>query len=267
MALELSPAGDDGKFGNVDARFLTDENPFGMDPDDPNGQDDRLVESNKVHLLKDQPVKVNLRSKDVLHNFTVTQFRVKMDLVPGLVSYLWLTPTKAGEFEVLCEELCGIGHFAMRGLVIVDEPADYDAWYASLPTYAEVAARLPGDPVVGQGQYAICVACHGPQGARPAVAERAQDSRPGGLVPASPVELLQVRCSRHPSGGHLRPANGPHDGPPWPPTKRLRTSSPTSRPSPTPRPRPPSPATRSAARTSGSPAGPATGSGAKASRP
>ena len=157
--------GDDGKFGNVDARFTTDDNPFGMDPDDPHGQDDRLVESNKVHLLKDQPVKINLRSKDVLHNFTVTQFRVKMDLVPGLVSYLWLTPTRTGEFEVLCEELCGIGHFAMRGMVIVDEQADYDAWYAGLPTYAEVAARQPGDPVVGQGQYAVCTACHGPAGA------------------------------------------------------------------------------------------------------
>ena len=107
--------GDDNKFGDVQARFVTDDNPFGMDPEDPHGQDDRLIESNKLHLPLGQPVKVNLRSKDVLHNFTVTQFRVKMDLVPGLVSYLWLTPTRTGEFEVLCEELCGIGHFAMRG--------------------------------------------------------------------------------------------------------------------------------------------------------
>ena len=96
-----------------------------MDPDDPHGQDDRLIESSVVHLPIGRNVKVNLRSKDVLHNFTVTQFRVKMDLVPGLVSYLWLKPTKVGEFEVLCEELCGIGHFAMRGKVVVDEAADY----------------------------------------------------------------------------------------------------------------------------------------------
>ncbi len=156
--------GDDAKFGNVESRFVTDDNPFGMDPDDPHGQDDRLIESNKLHLPIDQPVKVNLRSKDVLHNFTVTQFRVKMDLVPGLVSYLWLTPTRTGEFEVLCEELCGIGHFAMRGLVAVDAQDDYDAWYAAQPTYAQTLNRPIGDPVVGQARYAVCAACHGPAG-------------------------------------------------------------------------------------------------------
>ena len=156
--------GDDGKFGNVEARFIADDNPFGMDPEDPHGQDDRLIESNKVHLPLDKPVKFNLRSKDVLHNFTVTQFRVKMDLVPGLVSYLWLTPTRTGEFEVLCEELCGIGHFVMRGRVIVDEQDGYDAWYAAQPTYAETVDRPVGDPVMGQARYAVCIACHGPAG-------------------------------------------------------------------------------------------------------
>ncbi len=156
--------GDDGKFGNVHSRLVTDDNPFGMEPDDPNGQDDRLIESNEVHLPVDRPVKINLRSKDVLHNFTVTQFRVKMDVVPGLVTYIWLTPTKTGEYEVLCEELCGIGHFAMRGWVVVDEQDDYDAWYARQPTYAQFAAREPGNAQAGQAQYAICSACHGPQG-------------------------------------------------------------------------------------------------------
>ena len=156
--------GDDGKFGNVEASFITNDNPFGMDPDDPHGQDDRLIASNKLHLPLDKPVKVNLRAKDVLHNFTVTQFRVKMDLVPGLVSYLWLTPTRTGEFEVLCEELCGIGHFAMRGQVIVDEQEDYDAWYAAQPTYADTLNRPVGDPVMGQNRYVVCIACHGPAG-------------------------------------------------------------------------------------------------------
>ncbi len=61
-----------------------------------------------------------LRSTDVLHNFTVPQFRVKMDLVPGIVTYLWFTPTVPGSYEILCEELCGVGHFAMRGRVVVD---------------------------------------------------------------------------------------------------------------------------------------------------
>ena len=156
--------GEDGKFGAVDAALITDANPFGMDPEDPQGRDDRLIESNRLHLPVGRPVKINLRSKDVLHNFTVPQFRVKMDLVPGLVSYLWLTPTRIGEFEILCEELCGIGHFAMRGEVIVDGQEDYDAWYDAQPTYAEVAARPQGNPAVGQALYALCSACHGPQG-------------------------------------------------------------------------------------------------------
>ncbi len=156
--------GDDGKFGNVDAAFITDDNPFGMDPEDPHGLDDRLIESNHLHLPIDRAVKINLRSKDVLHNFTVTEFRVKMDLVPGLVSYIWLTPTRTGTFDLLCEELCGIGHFAMRGKVTVAERASYDAWYAAQPTYADILARSPGNPAAGQAFYAACAACHGQQG-------------------------------------------------------------------------------------------------------
>ncbi len=156
--------GEDGKLGMVDSRLISEENPFGMDPDDPDGQDDLLVASPEVHFPVDKPVKVLLRAKDVLHNFTVPQFRVKMDLVPGLVSFLWLIPTRTGEFEILCEELCGIGHFAMRGRVVVDEQDDFDAWLANQATYAELAAREPGDPAVGQGLYAICTACHGTQG-------------------------------------------------------------------------------------------------------
>ena len=67
-----------------------------MDPDDPLGKDDVLVSEAELHLPIDRPVKVNLRSKDVLHNFTVTQFRVKMDMVPGMVSYLCSRPQQPG---------------------------------------------------------------------------------------------------------------------------------------------------------------------------
>ena len=88
--------GEDGKLGEVDAERISNDNPFGMDPDDPNGQDDVLVYNPEVHLPVDKPVKFLLRSKDVLHNFTVAQFRVKMDLVPGMNTFLWLTPTGKG---------------------------------------------------------------------------------------------------------------------------------------------------------------------------
>ena len=156
--------GKDGKLGAVEARYISQANPFGMEADDPDGQDDVLINSNEIHLPIDQPVKVLLRSTDVLHDFAVAQFRVKMDLVPGLVSYLWFTPTRVGEFEVLCEELCGVGHHTMRGMVVVDEQADYDAWLAQQSTYAELRAVQPGNVQIGQAQYAVCAACHGAQG-------------------------------------------------------------------------------------------------------
>ena len=87
-----------------------------------------------------------------------------MDLVPGMETYMWLEPTKMGEYEILCEVLCGIAHHAMRGRVVVDEPEDYAAWVDSQPTFAELQARDPGDPALGAASYAVCAACHGAQG-------------------------------------------------------------------------------------------------------
>jgi cytochrome c oxidase subunit 2 len=156
--------GADGVLGAVDPALMSAENPFGMDPNDPRGRDDVLVPTAELHLPLDRPVKLLLRSKDVLHDFTVPQFRVKMDMVPGMVTYLWLTPTKAGAYEILCEELCGMGHFAMRGRVIVDNADDYAAWLAAQQTHAQQQARPAGDPAAGQAAYAVCSACHGAQG-------------------------------------------------------------------------------------------------------
>ena len=117
-----------------------------------------------MHLPVNVPVKVNLRSKDVLHDFAVAQFRVKMDLVPGMETFLWFEPTVVGSYEVLCEELCGIAHHAMRGSVVVEEQADFDAWVASNPTYEESQAVTTGNAALGAAQYAVCAACHGQQG-------------------------------------------------------------------------------------------------------
>jgi len=156
--------GEDGQFGNVDIRHMTPENPFGMDPEDPTGRDDILIASPIVHLPLDQPMRAWLRSKDVLHDFAVPQFRVKMDLVPGHVSYAWFTPTVAGEYEILCEELCGFAHHTMRGRVVVEERADFEAWLDSHPTYAQYIERGLGDAALGQASYAHCSACHGQAG-------------------------------------------------------------------------------------------------------
>ncbi|OGA27503.1 MAG: cytochrome-c oxidase [Betaproteobacteria bacterium RIFCSPLOWO2_02_FULL_68_150] len=155
--------GNDGKLGTVDARHVSDKNPFGMNPDDPNGQDDVLISGSELHLPVDKPVKLLLRSIDVLHNFAVPQFRAKMDLVPGLVTYIWLTPTRTGKFDLLCNELCGVAHFAMRGKVVVEEERAFQAWLSGHPTFAQAAARAPGDAAAGRPLYAVCAACHGAQ--------------------------------------------------------------------------------------------------------
>lgn len=156
--------GADGQLGTADTKLITESNPFGVNAEDPTGQDDVIVLAPVMHLPIDKPVKAILRSNDVLHNYTVAQFRVKMDLVPGLISYLWFEPNKLGRYDILCEELCGIGHFVMRGAVVVDTQADYDAWLAQQPTFAQTQAVAAANPAAGQAQYAVCASCHGAQG-------------------------------------------------------------------------------------------------------
>jgi cytochrome c oxidase subunit 2 len=132
--------GADGKLGHADNRLIDVDNPLGVSPDDPAGQDDVIVEGGDLHLPIDKPVKVLLRSIDVLHDFYVPEFRAKMDMVPGMITYFWFTPTRTGTFEVLCAELCGSGHGYMRGIVIVDGAEDYDGWLVEQATFAELAA-------------------------------------------------------------------------------------------------------------------------------
>ena len=127
--------GKDGKLGTSNVRLVNDDNPFGVDPKDANGQDDLLIDGEDLHLPIGKPVKMLLRSIDVLHDFYVPEFRAKMDMVPGAVTYFWFTPTRSGTFDVLCFELCGVGHHAMRSQVVVEAGAAYDAWLAEQVTF------------------------------------------------------------------------------------------------------------------------------------
>ena len=160
--------GEDGELGTVDVKHITFDNPFGLDLSDPKGQDDILINGGEVHLPIDRPVKMLLRSKDVLHNFYVPQFRVKMDMVPGLVSYFWFTPTKAGTYELLCAEYCGVGHANMRGRVVVESDADFRDWLSRQPTFAEARVKDTGGSLAEQGRQLAeglgCLACHSTDG-------------------------------------------------------------------------------------------------------
>ena len=133
--------GKDGVLGTSDTRNVSDENPFGLTPNDPNGQDDVLVDDSEVHLPLDRPIKVLLRSIDVLHDFYVPEFRAKMDMVPGMVTYFWFTPIRTGTFDILCFELCGVGHYLMRGNVVVEEESAFQAWLEEQPTFAQSLAE------------------------------------------------------------------------------------------------------------------------------
>ena len=135
--------GEDGILGKSDPQLIDFDNPLGIDPSDPNGRDDVMVEFADIHLPIDQPVKVLLRSIDVLHNFYVPEFRAKMDMVPGTVTYFWLTPTRTGRFDILCFELCGTGHYTMRGNVVVDSQDDYQVWLSEQITYEQYAGLEP----------------------------------------------------------------------------------------------------------------------------
>jgi cytochrome c oxidase subunit II len=127
--------------GTSDTRNISDENPFGLNPKDPNGQDDVLIEDSEVRLPLGKPVKMLLRSLDVLHSFYVPEFRAKMDMVPGQVTYFWFTPTRTGTFDVLCFELCGVGHYDMRGKVVVEKESAFQAWLEEQPTFAQSLAE------------------------------------------------------------------------------------------------------------------------------
>ena len=156
--------GKDGALGASNTKLIGATNPFGIDPNDPKGQDDVLVPNPELHLPLDKDVKFVLRSIDVLHQYAVPQFRVKMDMVPGTISSFWLKTTREGSFDALCEQLCGVAHFAMRGRVVVEKQEAYDAWAAQFPTFAQVQRENAGDAAVGQALYAVCAACHGDRG-------------------------------------------------------------------------------------------------------
>ena len=133
--------GEDGKLGTSSNSIISDLNPYGLNFDDPNGKDDVFVESEELHLLKDRPVKILLRSIDVLHNFYVPQFRSKMDAVPGTITYYWFEPNKNGEYEVLCAEYFGVAHYAMRGKVVVEDEGSYNKWLSEQETFSSFTAK------------------------------------------------------------------------------------------------------------------------------
>ena len=97
-------------------------------PDGQLNSTDDIETINQLHMPVGQVVLVHLKSKDVIHSFFVPQFRFKQDAVPGLTGRLWLEATKPGQFEIICAELCGLGHYRMRGFLTIESPEAFQAW-------------------------------------------------------------------------------------------------------------------------------------------
>ena len=140
FAWNVHYAGPDGVFGKTAIEKIdVQTNPLGLDRSDPAAQDD-VVMVNQLHLPVGKPAIVHLTSKDVIHSFNVPEMRVKQDAIPGLSTPLWFVPTittaamreKLGKpeftYEIACAQLCGLGHYSMRGYVTIETAEGFQAW-------------------------------------------------------------------------------------------------------------------------------------------
>jgi cytochrome c oxidase subunit II len=118
-------------------------NPLGQLWDDPANHDDIYVSGEDLHLVVNKPVKMVIGAKDVIHDVGLVHFRMKMDAVPGTPTTMWFTPTKTTAqmrkenndpefvYEISCDQMCGKGHFSMRGTIVVESQEEFDRWMAS----------------------------------------------------------------------------------------------------------------------------------------
>ena len=133
-------------FKNIDE---AKSNPLGQIWEDPANRDD-IYASQTVHIVVNKPVKFIINSKDVIHDFGLSHFRLKMDAVPGTPTTMWFTPKfttkqmkeKYGDdftYEISCDQMCGRGHYTMRGVIVVESQAEFDAWMAQQKPQYEAA--------------------------------------------------------------------------------------------------------------------------------
>ncbi len=158
FAWEFRYPGRDGTLGKKYYKNIDEakSNPLGQIWDDKANQDDIYV-SQEVHIVVGKPVKMIIGAKDVLHDVGLAHFRMKMDAVPGVPTTMWFTPKfttkemkeKYGpdfNYEISCDQMCGSGHFSMRGVIVVESQEEFDRWLAGkTPQY--IAAREAATPV------------------------------------------------------------------------------------------------------------------------
>jgi cytochrome c oxidase subunit 2 len=119
--------GPDGIFGRQSPDLISSSDQVGLDYSDPHAKDD-IVSLNEMHVPVNHNVILEITSKDVIHSVAIQQMRIGQDAIPGSEIPIWFKPVKIGTYEVICAQLCGLGHYAMRGTLVVDSEADYKSW-------------------------------------------------------------------------------------------------------------------------------------------
>jgi cytochrome c oxidase subunit 2 len=137
FAWNIHYPGADGVFGRTDVKLVTSSNPLGIDVTDPNAKDD-VATINQLHLEVNRPIIIHISSKDVIHSFSLPVMRVKQDATPGMTVPVHFTATKSIEegetWEIGCAQLCGLGHYRMKGMLFVHDKATLAKWLAEQPT-------------------------------------------------------------------------------------------------------------------------------------
>jgi cytochrome c oxidase subunit 2 len=132
--------GADGQFGHRTIKLVSSANQLGLDRTDPDAKDD-LTASGEMHLPVNKPCIIDIMSKDVIHDFCIPNMRVAQDAIPGSIIPMQFTPIKTGTYEIVCAQLCGNNHSAMKGTLVVESEADYKKWFNE-------TAKLSGATVV-----------------------------------------------------------------------------------------------------------------------
>ena len=152
--------GPDGQFGKRDINLVSNSNPLGLDSANDAAKDDLIV-LGELHVPVDRSVIIELSSKDVIHNFALPHMRAAQDAIPGQIIPMWFRPIKTGSYEVVCGQLCGLGHYSMKGMLVVDTPADYQAWLKERAELAGTTSAPPplqrpeGEPAPGPNQGSV----------------------------------------------------------------------------------------------------------------
>ena len=128
--------GADGRFGRRDLSLITPTNVVGLDRNDPSAGDD-IVSINRMNIPVDKPVIIYLSTQDVIHSLGIAEMRIKQDAIPGLEIPMWFVPTRLGDYQINCSQLCGLGHYRMKAEVSVQTQADFDAWFAEELTFVQ----------------------------------------------------------------------------------------------------------------------------------